>query len=69
MLDTQPEEGQWFLEDLDSLIRLDLRGASCVGRLYTEGSLVIIEGELIQGVLKVHVSQSQRFVFFHLLYE
>ena len=54
----QPEEGVWSLEDLDSIIKLDLRTAQSSMRLFTEGSLVILEGELVQGLFKVKVSHT-----------
>lgn len=55
----QPEEGAWSLEDLDSIIKLDLRTAQSSMRLFTEGSLVILEGQLVQGLFKVQVGQTQ----------
>eukprot|EP00981_Chlorochromonas_danica_P000253 scaffold61_cov180-Ochromonas_danica.AAC.5 len=42
---TQPEEGQWCLEDLTGLILLDLSSALTYPLLYTEGSIVVLQGE------------------------
>lgn len=50
---TQPEEGAWFLEDLSSIIKLDLSQAQTLHVLYTLGSIVIVEGELVNGVFRV----------------
>jgi hypothetical protein len=61
----QPEEGVWSLEDLDSIIRLDLRSAQCTMRLFTEGSLVILVGELVQGLFKVVVSHTHTHICIH----
>ena len=61
----QPEEGVWSLEDLDSIIRLDLRSAQCTMRLFTEGSLVILVGELVQGLFKVVVSHTHTSMYTH----
>lgn len=45
---TQPEEGVWFLEDLTSTIRLDLSHTQYHHNVfYTEGSHVIVQGELV----------------------
>lgn len=41
---TQPEEGQWYLEDLTGSIRLDLSQAQTYPLLYTEGSIVVAQG-------------------------
>lgn len=43
---TQPAEGAWHLEDLGSIIRLDLRQAKASSALFTEGSVVLVQGEL-----------------------
>jgi len=43
---TQPAEGSWHLEDLGSIIRLDLRHAQASSALFTEGSVVLVQGEL-----------------------
>lgn len=53
---TQPEEGAWYLEDLGSLIRLDLSRAQNHPMFFTEGSQVVVQGELIDGVFRVYVS-------------
>lgn len=52
---TQPEEGVWFLEDLGASVALDLSHATQYHyRLFTEGSLVIVEGKLVsQNLFKV----------------
>lgn len=51
----QPEEGTWYLEDLTSTIQLDLSQAKKNDLFYTEGSQVIVEGEVIrQNVFLVH---------------
>lgn len=56
---TQPEEGVWFLEDLGSMVELDLSHVTTKPLLYTEGSVVVIQGELHHGgVFKVHVSNN-----------
>jgi len=43
---TQPEEGVWHLEDLGASIRLDFSNALAMDFLYTEGSIVTVQGEL-----------------------
>ena len=43
---TQPVEGVWHLEDLGSIIRLDIRQAQASSALFTEGSVVLVQGEL-----------------------
>jgi DNA polymerase epsilon subunit 2 len=43
---TQPAEGAWHLEDLGSTIRLDLRQAQASKALFTEGAVVVLQGEL-----------------------
>lgn len=43
---TQPSEGAWHLEDLGSSIRLDIKQAKASSALFTEGSIVIVQGEL-----------------------
>ena len=53
---TQPEEGAWFLEDLGSMVQLDLSHVTTKPLLYTEGSVVVVQGELHHGLFKVHVS-------------
>jgi len=53
---TQPTEGVWHLEDAGSLIPLNLALAKPVSPvLFTQGSIVIVEGALMNGVF--HVSQ------------
>lgn len=52
---TQPEEGSWFLEDLVSMIRLDLSRAQTFSGFLTEGSQVIVQGELRTGTFSVEV--------------
>jgi DNA polymerase epsilon subunit 2 len=52
---TQPEEGSWFLEDLVSIIRLDLSRAQTFSGFLTEGSQVIVQGELRTGTFSVEV--------------
>jgi DNA polymerase epsilon subunit 2 len=54
---TQPEEGSWFLEDLVSIIRLDLSHsrAQTFSGFLTEGSQVIVQGELRTGSFSVEV--------------
>lgn len=50
---TQPEEGSWYLEDLTSLVKLDLTQAQTFPVFYTEGSIVFIEGEYKNNVFIV----------------
>jgi len=54
---TQPEEGSWFLEDLVSIIRLDLSHsrAQTFSGFLTDGSQVIVQGELRTGTFSVEV--------------
>jgi hypothetical protein len=52
---TQPEEGAWYLEDLGSIIRLDLTRAQTYNVFFTEGSQVVVQGELADGVFRVQV--------------
>ncbi len=41
---TQPEEGRLCLEDLRDRVRLDVSGASVVRGLFTETSIVLVQG-------------------------
>jgi DNA polymerase epsilon subunit 2 len=52
---TQPEEGVWHLEDLESTIRLDLSRTQSFSVLFTEGCQVILQGQVLagSGVFKV----------------
>jgi hypothetical protein len=52
---TQPEEGAWYLEDLGSIIRLDLTRAQTYNVFFTEGSQVVVQGELADSVFRVQV--------------
>ena len=52
---TQPEEGAWFLEDLGSMIKLDLSRAQTYNVFFTEGSQVVVQGELVDSVFRVQV--------------
>lgn len=52
---TQPEEGVWFLEDLSSIIRLDLSRALSYHVFFTEGSQVVVQGELVNDIFQVQV--------------
>jgi DNA polymerase epsilon subunit 2 len=52
---TQPEEGEWYLEDLGSTIKLDLHRANTFQLFFTEGCQVVVQGELIDGVFRVQV--------------
>lgn len=45
---TQLEEGTWFLEDLNGVIRLDLSQANVTRGLHTECSFVIVQGRYIE---------------------
>lgn len=49
---TQPEEGQWYLEDLSSTIRLDFSRCAfdCI---VTEGCMIIIDGDVVNKVFRV----------------
>jgi hypothetical protein len=49
----QPEEGSWCLEDLTSVIKLDLSKAEKSHLFYTEGCQVVVAGEMINGVFVV----------------
>jgi hypothetical protein len=53
----QPEEGNWYLEDLSSTIALNLSDASFPEGLLTEGSQVIVLGEYDAGVFHVQVGE------------
>lgn len=48
-------EGQWHLEDLSSTIRLNISKATTQNKLYTEGSLVIVQGYLQGGVFEAQM--------------
>ena len=52
---TQPEEGSWFLEDLESTIKLDLSRTRSFSVLFTEGSQVILQGTFSGNTFKVQV--------------
>ena len=52
---TQPEEGAWYLEDLGSMIKLDLARAQTYNVFFTEGSQVVVQGELVDSVFRVQV--------------
>ena len=51
----QVEEGRYYLEDHSAQVPLDLSGASLLtDGFITENSIVLIEGEMLDGVLHVH---------------
>ena len=50
---TQAKEGSFFLEDLDSMVELDLSEAEVKLGFITEGAIVIAEGKFTDGVFKV----------------
>jgi DNA polymerase epsilon subunit 2 len=50
---TQPEEGCWYLEDLTANIKLNLIHAQTTTEIYTENSLVILQGHLENGIFMV----------------
>lgn len=52
---TQPEEGNWYLEDLTSIIKLDLSKCRRYHLLVTEGSQVVVRGILGDGVFHVNL--------------
>eukprot|EP01038_Epipyxis_sp_PR26KG_P013213 gene13213-17712_t len=52
---TQPEDGSWFLEDLGSIIKLDISQAKLGNFLFTEGCQVVVQGYLSQGCLRVEM--------------
>jgi cytochrome c-type biogenesis protein CcmE len=61
----QPDEAQWHLEDFSGSIRLDLSHTKTMPVLFTEGSIVIVEGSLgPRGVFFVQVGSS---LIYHLL--
>lgn len=45
---TQLEEGSWFLEDLNGVVRVDLSQASVTAGLHTECSFVIAQGRFVE---------------------
>lgn len=45
---TQLEEGTWYLEDLNGVIRIDLSQASHTAGLHTECSFVIAKGKIVE---------------------
>jgi DNA polymerase epsilon subunit 2 len=49
----QREEGQYYLEDLNGSIRLDLKGAKPTAGLFTEGCIVVVDGILHEEVFYV----------------
>lgn len=52
---TQPEEGKLFLEDLNSSVRLDISSTKFSDNLLTEGCQVIVQGEYMDDVFRVHI--------------
>lgn len=50
---TQIVEGQWHMEDLGSIIRLDLSN-TYTNDYNTEGCFVLVEGELVNGLFRVN---------------
>ena len=50
---TQVEEGVFYLEDLNAKIPLDLSNAATTEGFFTEGCVVLAEGELEDGVFRV----------------
>eukprot|EP01036_Dinobryon_divergens_P024299 gene24299-32735_t len=52
---TQLEEGVWYVEDLTAVIPIDLSGAQTYPLFFTEGSQVVMQGELRDGVFRVQV--------------
>jgi len=52
---TQPQEGKWFLEDMGSQIELNLSRAEPTSPvLFTQGSLIVVEGVLSEGIFHVY---------------
>ncbi|CAM9757558.1 unnamed protein product [Phaeothamnion confervicola] len=52
---TQPQEGRYCLEDLTSQVPLDFSQAGQTAGMFTEHSVVVVEGEMVDGVLRVHM--------------
>lgn len=50
---TQPEEGVWYIEDVDGCLPLDLSQAQPYHFMITEGCIVLVEGSLTDGKLRV----------------
>ena len=48
----------WHLEDIEASIPLDLTQTNKYNVLFTEGSQVIVQGYLVDGVFRVEVSMS-----------
>ena len=55
MLNLQVEEGKYYLEDHTAQVLLNLSQASLLtDGFVTENSIVLVEGEAVDGVLHVH---------------
>ena len=53
---SQIEEGKIFLEDVNARVELDLSECQSPNGLFTEGCVVLVEGEMVDDRLRVHVS-------------
>lgn len=56
---TQLEQGVWYLEDLNGDVKIDLSDARVTSGMHTEGSFVIVQGQILENdgeepVFKVH---------------
>ena len=52
---SQLEEGRIFLEDVNSRVELDLSECQSHNGLFTEGCIVLVEGEMADDRFQVHV--------------
>lgn len=52
---TQVEEGEYRLEDLTSQVPIDLSQAQIEVGIFTENSIVVAEGEMVDGIFRVHI--------------
>ena len=52
---SQIEEGKIFLEDVNSRVELDLSECQAHNGLFTEGCIVLVEGEMADDRFQVHV--------------
>jgi DNA polymerase epsilon subunit 2 len=52
---TQVEEGSWYLEDISGRVKCDFTQAGVASGFFTETSLILAEGRMLKGVLRVSV--------------
>ena len=65
---TEIQEGQYYIEDCNSYVPVDIKNAEVTAGLFTENCFVLAEGELMDGVFVVHALGKLLFGLFKILY-